>query len=283
MSLMLALLLAQAGPSVSGGAGPALPQAPLELRRKREQSASAPPPPPLSRTEQCLVMVSSAPLDALATADDWLRLVKGSALVDPALCKALALSALARWDEAEAAFMMARDAVPANELARRAKMGAGAGLAADEAGATDRALDLLDAAQADAVKAADPALAGKIALDRAGLLDKLGRPGDTAAALAQARVALPGNSDTWLISARFSRKQGQLAQAQTQIEQAAQLRPVDAEIGLEAGVIAVLSGRDEAARRSWKSVIAIAPGSEIAKQAQSYLDQLGPDPAPMGR
>jgi TolA-binding protein len=63
------------------------------------------------------------------------------------------------------------------------------------------------------------------------------------------------------------------------IERAAQLFPVDPEIGLEAGVIAVLSGRDEAARKSWLSVIKAAPNSPSAKTAQGYLDQLGPEAA----
>ncbi|MFN5779660.1 MAG: hypothetical protein ACK44O_09350 [Novosphingobium sp.] len=48
-------------------------------------------------------------------------------------------------------------------------------------------------------------------------------------------------------------------------------------------MIAVLAGNDGAARRSWLSVIKAAPGSETARTAQSYLDQLGPDPAPSGR
>lgn len=42
MSLMLALLLAQVGPSVSPGAGGALPQAPLEIPRKAKPGEPAP-------------------------------------------------------------------------------------------------------------------------------------------------------------------------------------------------------------------------------------------------
>ncbi len=104
-----------------------------------------------------------------------------------------------------------------------------------------------------------------------------------AAALAAARTADPANSQAWLLSATLSRRQGKLGEAQTQIERAALLMPVDPEIGLEAGVIAVLGGRDEAARRSWESVIRAAPGSGFAKTAQGYLDQLGPSTAPSGR
>jgi hypothetical protein len=45
-------------------------------------------------------------------------------------------------------------------------------------------------------------------------------------------------------------------------------------VALEAGLIAVLAGRDEAARKSWQSVIAIAPTSAEAQTARDYLAQL---------
>jgi Flp pilus assembly protein TadD len=44
---------------------------------------------------------------------------------------------------------------------------------------------------------------------------------------------------------------GHLADAQTQIQTAARLTPLDPEVGLEAGVIAMLSGHEDAARKSW--------------------------------
>ena len=41
-------------------------------------------------------------------------------------------------------------------------------------------------------------------------------------------------------------------------------------------MIAVLAGHDEAARKSWQSVIVAAPGSAAATTAQGYIAQLGP-------
>jgi predicted TPR repeat methyltransferase len=70
-----------------------------------------------------------------------------------------------------------------------------------------------------------------------------------------------------------------LPEAQAQIEKAAALLPVDPEIGLEAGVIAVLAGRNEAARKSWQSVLTTAPDSEAAATAKGYLAQLGAAPS----
>ena len=65
-------------------------------------------------------------------------------------------------------------------------------------------------------------------------------------------------------------------EAQAAIEKAVGINPVDIEVGLEAGVIAVLSGREEAARQSWQSVIDSQPDSLAAKTAREYLAQLGP-------
>jgi Flp pilus assembly protein TadD len=66
-----------------------------------------------------------------------------------------------------------------------------------------------------------------------------------------------------------------LEAAQTQIETAAGLDPRDPAIGLEAGVIAALAGHDEAARKSWDAVVALAPDSPEAKSARAYLAEIG--------
>ena len=85
----------------------------------------------------------------------------------------------------------------------------------------------------------------------------------------------PDSALAWLLSATLSRRSDDLVTAQQQIERAASLDPTDPAIGLEAGLIAALSGRDEAARASWRSVLELAPGTAAAQAAQSYLDQLG--------
>ena len=45
-------------------------------------------------------------------------------------------------------------------------------------------------------------------------------------------------------------------------------------MGLEAGVIAALAGNDEAARKSWNSVLGLAPDAPEAAIARTYLGQL---------
>ncbi len=274
--LLLVPLLAQLGPPLPRTSMPEVDSPP-----RREQAAPA-PAPATTRETDCQVLVRSDPPAALDFAETWREgsaSMSGRAAAEH--CRGMAAAALERWDDAEEAFRAARDSTPANERAARSRLGlltGNAALARNEAG---RAIEALDEAQSEAIGAGDTKLAGEIAIDRARALVILGREADAAGALAQARNQVPDNPQGWLLSATLSRRQGRLVDAQTQIQRAAELLPVDPEIGLEAGVIAALSGRDEAARKSFRSVIAAAPGSLPAKTAQSYLDQLGPEaPSP---
>lgn len=264
------------------GAGGALPQAPLEIPRKKPQSVAV-STAPLSQAVQCRQLISANPAEAASFAKAWLGTAKGSARAEPGQCLGMALAAQGEWDAAQAAFTAARDLTPASEPAGRARLDGMAGNALLAAGKTEAALALLDQAHGEALGANNPRLAGEISIDRARALVALKRDGDAAAALATARVNAAENGQGWLLSATLSRRQGKLADAQQQILVAAQLMPFDPEVGLEAGVIAELAGNEGAARRSWLSVIQAAPGSETGRIAQSYLDQLGPDPAPSGR
>ncbi len=274
MNLAILLpLFAQVGP------GGALPQAPLEIPAPRKTKSEA----PQGRLAQCLALIRSTPLDGLAAADAWLNEAKGSARSEPGECKGLALTALGRWQEAAEVFAIAHDDTPLSELPLRARRGAMAGNAALAAGNSDAALAAFDSAHAEARRARDDKLAGGITLDRARALVVLNRTEEAAAALTEARAVVPDSAVGWLLSATLSRRHGKLAEAQAQIERAAALAPTDPEIGLEAGVIAVLGGRDGAARRSWQSVIATTPGSPAAKTARDYLDQLGLEPQIEGR
>nr|WP_247718018.1 tetratricopeptide repeat protein [Qipengyuania proteolytica] len=125
-----------------------------------------------------------------------------------------------------------------------------------------------------AVAAGDPALAAGLHMDRARALVAAERPDDAVAALASARELAPEDARVWLLSATLSRRLERLGEAQQQIERAAELDPRSAPIGLEAGVIAALSGRDADARRSFESVLVVAPDSDDANRARAYLEQL---------
>ena len=273
---LLLPLLAQIGP------GGALPQAPISIPgRKQPARVSAPatpaPAPQSIQLQNCLKLAMENPSDGIDEAEGWLVAAKTmSDRAGASQCKAMALTRLDSWSEAAALFLAARDDTPLNEPGERARLGALAGNALLVSGDTAAGLGALDHAHGEAHRAGDGKLNGVIQIDRARALVALGQTAEAAAALEEARYELPDNYQAWLLSATLSRREGKLAQAQSQIERAAALMPVDPEIGLEAGVIAVLSGRDAAARLSWQSVIKAAPGTPIAKTAQSYLDQLGP-------
>lgn len=278
MSLAIALLLAQVGP------GGALPQAPLEIRRKPAPAAATTPLDPLAeRFRECLEAAANEGETGILAAQTWRDRSSGVEAARASQCLGNAYNYQARWAEAEAAFLAARDAEPADEPGRRAVLGGMAGQAALDQGEIERAEAHYRRAHDDALRSGRLTLSGSIAAEWSRPLVALGRMDEAAKALSEARASSPDNPLAWLLSATLARRQDRLAEAQQQIERAAQLMPVDPDIGLEAGVIAVLSGREAAARKSWESVLQVSPGSDAARRAQSYLDQLAAKNAPVGR
>jgi len=233
-------------------------------------------PQPTSWLAQCLDQLEDEPTRAHVQAQIRRDTTNGQDRVLANHCLGLASTELGRWEEARAAFTAARQETPAEETRLRARFGAMAGNAALVTGDLPGALVLLDAARTDALAAQAGGMQGLIALDRARVLVGLEQLDAAEAALVEARMFQPDDAETRLLSATLLRRMGKLADAQEQVEEAARLDPTAPAIGLEAGVIAILDGREEAARSSWQSVIDLSPGTEFATSAQSYLDQLGP-------
>lgn len=284
MLIPLLALLLQAGPNPSAGQIPGLPP---ELRdRPKRETAAMPdnPAPPLDpRLAECLENVRIAPASAVDDAQDWFDGAQGLDRAHAGQCLGLARSALGQLAQAQAAFLAARDSAPADETAYRVQLGGAAGDAALGAGDGAAALAAFDAAAADAATTAQAGLMARVEIGRARALVALGRPTEAAGALDKARTLAPDNAQAWLLSATLARREGDLAGAQERIVRAAELDPRDPATGVEAGVIAVLAGYEDAARKSWQSVLAMAPGSAEAAQAQAYLDQLDPPAEASGR
>lgn len=238
------------------------------------QAAAAAPPVEQDRLTLCLEEARRDPATAIVTADAWLAEAHGAGQALPQQCLGQAYVSLLRWDAAHAAFIAGRDALAENARAERARLGAMAGNAALAEVKYDAALAAFDTALGDAAMGGDAPLAGTISADRARALVGLGRMEEAAEALEKARADAPQNADVWLLSATLSRRLDDLAAAQGQIETAAALAPADPAVGLEAGVIAALAGNDEAARKSWNSVLALAPDAPEAATARTYLQQL---------
>ena len=286
MALLLTLLpiLAQIGPysPAATGTAPVVPH--IEGRdtpRQKTPSLAAPLPPPRvdSKGQSCLDLANTAPSEAIAMASEWVTTARGDDLAEAQSCLGMAYGRRDEWSDAETAFLAARDASGADRTAR-ASYGAMAGNAALAGGHADRALNALTNARTDAEAMHDTAGAAQIALDQARALVALHREGEARTAIDQALATLPGESDGWLLSATLYRRGGKLDLAQQHIEKASAINPRDPAIGLEAGVIAELGGREPAARRSWQSVIAMAPDSSEATQAKNYLQQIGPEAQP---
>lgn len=195
-------------------------------------------------------------------------------------CLGLAATELGLWGDAKTAFKAARDETPQDEARAKARFGAMAGNAAVADTDWEGAIEALTAAKADAKAAASAPMQAIAASDLGRVFVTLERPEDALGELELSTQLVPEEPGNWLLKATLLRRLERLDEAQVAIERASELAPLNAAtsaaIGLEAGVIAVLSGREEAARASWQSVIDTAPEAPEALTAQGYLAQLNP-------
>ena len=279
MSILLALAL-QVGPNPTGGAIPGdelLQDRPPRAQAQPEAEADPDPDPdPVSAwLAGCLGTLEEDPARAHAMAQIRRSETTGADRVLANHCLGTAAAALELWDDARTAFTAAREETPEGEPRARARFAALAGAAALGGGDAEGALPLLTLAEGDAQTAKSPQLEAIAASDRARALVALGRAEQALAALENSTALAPDRAEGWLLKATLLRRLERLPEAQTAIERAAGLAATNPEIALEAGVIAVLAGRDDAARKSWQSVITLAPDSPAAATAKDYLAQLG--------
>ena len=284
IALTAALMFMQVGPDPTAGEIPGIPE---ELRDRGERTAPAAEPEQGrdSLLARCLRRTASDPQLALDMAQQWREQAETELdFAQSAHCVGLALVKLGRMTEAREAFELASAEAPQDNLSYSARLSAMAGNAALTQDDVEGAIALLDRAGGMALADENGELAADLRVDLARILVRAGREEDAAAALAEAREADAMDGEAWLLSATLSRRLQRLGEAQGQIQRAAFIDPHNPAIGLEAGVIAALSGREADARASFASVIDVAPGTPAAERAQSYLDQLDepandPEPA----
>lgn len=277
-SLLIIALQVGPNPHVGNTLG-----APDELRNRPERRTdtrvsneiSIEADPAAQWLAQCLSMLPDQAARAHSLAQVRRNETTGQTRILANHCLGLAATELGLWEDAIGAFTDARDEVPADESRAKARFGAMAGNAALAAQDLERSAAILNLAKQDAAAAASAPMQAIIASDLARVFVALERQEDALAQLDLSTQLLPDEAPTWLLKATLLRRLERLDEAQTAIERAGTLAPMDAKIGLEAGVIAVLAGRDDAARTSWQSVIDIAPGSPEALTAQDYLAQIG--------
>lgn len=229
------------------------------------------------RLRLCIDNAGKDPASSLAQASAWVAESRGASRSKPLECLGQVYTVLGKWDAAEGAFVEAAQVALPADSARRAALLAQGGNAALAGGHAERALAQLDAALA--VPGGEPQARGQVAIDRGRALVALDRLPDAVDAFAAAQRDAPDEPLAWLLGATLARRRGDLAAAQRQIEVAGSLAPTDADVGLEAGVIAMLAGHEAGARKAWESVVAVAPGSKAAGTAKGYLAQLTAAPA----
>ncbi len=229
---------------------------------------------------QCLDLLAQDASRAHTMAQIQRTTVSGDERVLANHCLGLAATELSRWDEAVQAFSAARAEIDESDPRTRARFATMAGNAELAGGNAAAASLQFRLAKSDAQAAASAPLEAIASADLARALVAMGLEEEALTALADATRLMPGESEPWLLTATLLRRLDRLDEAQNMIERAGELAPMDAEIGLEAGVIAILSGREEAARESWLSVVEIQPESLAAQIAQDYLAQLGDPVSP---
>lgn len=271
--------LMQIGPSPRGMSPSDLP---IPRRRVVKDAPvddfEQPAPPQQDRLAACMALAARDPAAALAEARMWREQAKvPMAQVRANQCIGLIQSNQGDFAGAEDSFTAAIAGVPQAQHVGAVPLMAMAGNAALAGGRAENALTWFDRALAVPGNPDNAAL-GAIQCDRSRALVALRRDAEAAAALEEAHRLAPEDAEGWLLSATLARRQNDLPRAQRDIEVAARLDPRAPAVGLEAGVIAVLDGRDEAARKSWTSVVEAAPASDEAKVAKGYLEQLGPAP-----
>jgi tetratricopeptide (TPR) repeat protein len=223
-----------------------------------------------ARYDACVAMVGSDPAKALDQASNW-QFKGGGVLARQ--CAGLAYGEQRRWLSAAAAFEGAARLAETTGDGRAAVLWVQAGNAALAANDPAKARGFLDAALARGQLIGDAG--GEAHLDRARALAALGDLKGARVDLDAALKLVPADPLGWLLSATLARKMQDLPRARTDIAEAAARSPDDASVALEAGNIALLSGRGDAARTAWTAAVKNAPDSFSGKSAAEALARLG--------
>ena len=225
--------------------------------------------PQQARFEACATLAETDPTRALDEASNW-RLAGGGVLARQ--CEGLAYVTQKRWLPATVAFEAAAREADVKADGRAAILWVQAGNAALAGNDPAKAVTYFDGALARGQLTGEAL--GEAHLDRARARAALGNLKGARADLDLATKNVPADPLGWLLSATLARKMGDLPRAQNDIAEAANRSPDDASVALEAGNIAILSGRDDAARTAWEATIKLSPNSPSAKSATESLARL---------
>lgn len=216
-----------------------------------------------NRYDNCLLLIRSAPQNALNAATDWEKNGGGGSAIH---CESVALVALRRYSEAAAKL---------DSLARATTGSADRAALYDQAGnawllarRSDNAQTSFTAAITFKPRDAD------LYLDRARAFalkpDWISTDNDLTAALAIA----PGRADLLVLRASARHALGKKAQARTDIDQALKLSPSNADALQMRGDMKMEAGDQAGAKADWQAVVTQSPRSAAASTARDRLASL---------
>lgn len=219
------------------------------------------------RFQRCVAMTESDPEKAVVAASEW-RINGGG--IEARQCLGLAYLTLNKFDEAAATFTGAAQSAASDKPDKVAGLWAQAGNAQLLAGNAAAAKAALDKAIA---LGGDPLTLGEAHLDRARAVVAMGDQPAARADLDAAIGLVPADPMGWLLSATLARRLGNLPRARTDIAEALKRDPNAADILIEAGNIAIMSGDLTGARAFWSDVVARSSGTPQARAAARALEQ----------
>ena len=220
------------------------------------------------RYDNCLLLIRSAPQNALNAATDWEKTGGGGSAIH---CEAVAMVALHRYSEA---------ATKLDSLARAAASSADRAELYDQAGNAWLLARKADSAQtsftaAIAFKPRD----ADLYLDRARAFalkpDWISTDNDLTAALGIA----PNRVDILVLRASARHALGKKADARADIDRALKLAPSNADALEMRGDFKMEAGDQAGAKADWQAVVAQSPRSAAASTARDRLNTLS-QPAP---
>ena len=224
--------------------------------------------------EECLDQLESDPSRAHTMAQIRRNETSGPDRVIANHCLGLAATELGMWEDARSAFLSSRDEVGPEEPVLRARAGTMAGIAAMAGGDGEGALALLETAIVDAQAGSAGTIEAYAQVEKARALVMFERDEDALAAINRAVMLQAESAEPWLLKATLERRLKRLDEAQVSIERAGDLAPQDPLVGLEAGRIAFLDARYDAARASWQSVANLLPDGGEGDLAREYIADL---------
>lgn len=232
-------------------------------------AAAAASSPEAARFDACAALAERDPAKALDEAGAW-RLKGGGVLARQ--CEGLAYVAQKRWAPAALAFEAAARLAERDADGRAATLWVQAGNASLAGGDAAKARASLDAAIAHNTLTGQSL--GEATLDRARARAALGDLTGARADLDQTIRLVPADPLGWLLSATLARRMNDPARAMADIDEAARRAPDDASVALEAGNIAMMAGRADAARTAWEAAVRLQPEGPAGKAAAESLARM---------